>query len=281
MTERMVQVGALELWTEHFGDEGAPTVLLNAGGGAPGVLWTQMFCEDLAAAGRHVIRYDYRDVGLSSVVDFATHPYTIADLVADAIGILDAYEVGTAHFVGWSQGGVIAQTAAFEHPDRVASVVSIASTPLRGSIHSGGDGTLPGIGQEWQEAGLALLEARDAEERVKRLVDFLRIGSGASFDAVETRAHAERMVGRGHGPKGAVSHVMALAATPECADGLRRITAATLVIHGTEDHVIPVAHGEATAEAIPGAKLLVIEGMGHIPRPEPPQMLTAILEHTA
>jgi len=280
MPERLIRIGELELWTEDFGDPADPAVLLNSGGGAPGILWSESFCGALADAGRHVIRYDYRDVGLSSVVDFGANPYTISDLVTDAISVLDAYDAGAAHLVGWSQGGVIAQTAALEHPDRVASVVSIASTPLRGAFHSGGDGALGGPEPEFAEAGLAMIGAQDDEERLDRYVDFMRVGCGTSFDEEQTRAFGAWALRRGRGPEGVMNHVMAMAATPECRDELRRITAPTLVIHGTHDRVIPMPHGEATAAAIPGARLLVIEGMGHIPRPEPKEMLAAIVEHT-
>jgi pimeloyl-ACP methyl ester carboxylesterase len=282
MPERVVQVGDLELWTEDFGDPSDPTILLNAGGGAPGIIWSEAFCQDVASAGRRVIRYDYRDTGLSSTVDFEVSPYTISDLTADAVGVLDAYDVRRAHFVGWSQGGCIAQTAGFEHPDRVASVVTISSTPLRGSVHSGGDGNLPGVSEEFQKAGVALMTAADNEEWVDRLVASIKAGGITEpLDEQELRSFAKRAIGRGGKTEKVVNHVMALVATPECREELSRITAPTLVIHGANDRAISVAHGQATVDAIPGAKLLVIEGMGHVPRPEPPEMLAAIIEHSA
>ena len=282
MPERVVQVGDLELWTEDFGDPSDPTILLNAGGGAPGIIWSEAFCRDLASAGRRVIRYDYRDTGLSSTVDFEVSPYTISDLTADAVGVLDAYDVQAAHFVGLSLGGQVVQTAGLEHPDRVASITSISSTPLRGSVQSG-DGELSGISQHFQEASAAMLTASDEEEeRVDRFLDFMKAGGITEpFDEAELRSFAKRAFARTKERGGGVKHVMAQVATPECREELGRIAAPTLVIHGANDRCISVAHGQATKDAIPGARLLVIERMGHIPRPEPKEMLAAIIEHSA
>lgn len=284
MPERVVHVGGLEIWTEDFGDPADPAVLLNAGGGAPGILWTEGFCRGLADGGRHVLRYDYRDTGLSSRVDFESHPYTMDDLVADAVGVLDAYGIATAHFVGWSMGGVIGQTSALDYPDRVASVTSISSTRLRGSAIRGDDDELPGASREFLEAGAAMmaLPPSDVDGRVEATVDFFKAGGITEpFDAQDLLAFARRAITRTREPQNTVNHVLAAAATPGRGRQLARIAVPVLAIHGSNDLVYGLEHGRATADAIPGARLLVIEGMGHIPRPEPPQMLAAILEHTS
>lgn len=284
MVERTIEIGGLEIWTEDFGDPSDPVVLLNAGGGAPGVIWSEAFCESLAAGGRHVIRYDYRDIGLSSRVDFEASPYTLADLTADAVGVLDAYGVTTAHFVGWSMGGQVAQCAALDHPDRVASVTSISSTPLRGAAYGASESDLPGVSPAFLEAGAAMMAVplSDVEGRVDATVAFFVAGGITEpFDEEELRTFARRAMARTQVPQNSANHILAGAGMPERRNELARVTAPTLVVHGTNDLALGVEHGRATADAIPGAKLLLVDGMGHIPRPEPPQMLTAILEHTA
>ena len=284
MTERTITIGDVELWTDPLGDPADPTVLLNAGGGAPGIIWSEPFCEALAAGGRHVIRYDYRDTGLSSRIDFDVAPYTVDDLVTDAIGVLDAYGVGAAHLVGWSMGGQVAQTAALDHPDRVNSLVSVSSTPIRGSGFAGGSDGLPGPSTAFLEAGAAMMAVppADVEGRVRATVAFFVAGGVTEpFDEEHLSDFARRAITRTREPQNTVNHIRAGAATSERRAELARITAPTLVIHGTNDLVLGVEHGRATADAIPGATLLIIDGMGHIPRPEPKEMLDAILEHTA
>src|SRR5436190_11031502 len=122
MAEKTVQANGVEIWTEDFGDPADPTILLIMGAGGQAILWPDPLCTSLVAGGRHVIRYDNRDVGqTTSHADFSAHPYTIGDMAADAVAVLDAYGVERAHIVGASMGGMIAQTVALEHPGRVLS----------------------------------------------------------------------------------------------------------------------------------------------------------------
>jgi pimeloyl-ACP methyl ester carboxylesterase len=120
--EKTVRSGDLELWTESFGDASRPTVLLIMGVMNQGILWPDEFCAEIADSGYHVIRYDHRDTGQSSSVDFEEHPYTLDDLASDALKVLDGYGVEKAHVVGLSMGGFLAQLLALDHPDRILSL---------------------------------------------------------------------------------------------------------------------------------------------------------------
>jgi pimeloyl-ACP methyl ester carboxylesterase len=288
--ERVIRSGDLEIWTEYFGDPADPTILLTAGP-APGIAWPDELCEELAAGERHVIRYDHRDTGRSTSIDFATHPYTISDMAADAVGVLDAYSVPSAHVVGVSMGGMIAQTVALEHPRRVASLASLMSTPwgasLGAAFQEGFEGDLPGPTQKIKEAMAHWIEpARSDQERIDHMVEGARAFAGmlAPFDEEEARDRFERVVTHSRDREAYMNHYLALAASPDRTGDLHRIEAPTLVIHGTVDPLFPLAHGEATARAIPGAKLLTIEGMGHDPHFPPVvsfRIVAALLEHTA
>jgi len=279
VSERMVKVGGLELWTESFGDVADETILLITGP-ATGLAWPDELCEAFVEGGRHVIRYDHRDTGRSTTIDYSADPYTLSDLAADAIGVLDAYGVERAHLVGLSGGGMVAQTLAVEHPDRVASLTSWGSTP----VAFGADDTLPGPDPKVVEAMVTSGQATTDEERIDGFTAVWRAFAGSlePFDEARTRALAGRMVAHTENHTAFMNHWMAFAASGDRRDRLAEVTAPTLVIHGTEDPIVLLAHGEATAEAIPGARLLTIEGLGHdIPLVAIPQIADAILEHTA
>jgi pimeloyl-ACP methyl ester carboxylesterase len=284
MAVETVRVGDLEVAHEKFGDPADPPVLLVMGLATQMLAWRDEFCAGLADRGHHVIRFDNRDVGLSTHMDGAPPPvlaaalagdtssasYRLTDMAADTAGLLDALGIAGVHLVGASMGGMIAQTVAIEHPDRVRSLTSIMSTT--------GDRA---VGAATAEAVQILLApaAVTREEAVERAVSALRvIGSpGYELDEAAVRDLAGTSYDRAHDPAGVMRQLLAIAASPDRTPRLGEIRVPTLVIHGADDPLIDVSGGRATAAAIPGAELVVIDGMGHdIPRELWPRVIDLI-----
>ena len=286
----MVHANGVDIWTEDFGDPSNPTILLVMGAGGQAILWPDEFIDALVAGGKHVIRYDNRDVGQTTCFDFEKDPYTIADMAADAVAVLDAYGVDQADIVGASMGGMIVQTVALNAPDRVRTMTSIMSTPLAAgfmaAIMGGGDGTLPR--PEQKVLDLMALNAEPPtsdEERIDRAVEQWRAlaGTMAPFDEDEVRERERRILARAKNIDAANNHQLAIGVVTG-PDRRSRRGSRRPPLSSTErqDPILPYAHGEATAKAIPGAKLLPIEGMGHeLPAPAIPILVDAILDHTA
>lgn len=289
MAEQFCDVGrGITLCYETFGDPSDPTALLIMGLGTQMVAWQEPFCEQLASRGLHVVRFDNRDIGRSTHVSGPppTIPqlllrskraaqYTLADMAEDAASLLDELELSPAHVIGASMGGMIAQTLAARHPAKVRSLVSIMSTT--GSRLSGQPAlrlypvflSRPPVGRDGFIAHL---------ERV-----FAAIGStGVPQDPEDIRAIAATSYDRDHDPAGPGRQLAAIIASGDRTAELRRITAPTLVIHGSADRLVAPSGGRATARAIPGARLISIQGMGHdMPRAIWPRMINAIAEHAA
>ena len=270
MDERFAQVGEIELCYETFGEPDRPAVLLVMGLGTQMIGWHGDFCAQLAERGFHVIRYDNRDAGRSTHLSDRPAPkpreivtrrirepaYLLADMAADGVGLLDALGIDRAHVVGASMGGMIGQTMAARHPERVLSLVSIMSST--GSRWSGQPAprVLPVFLQK--PAG----SREDYQERIVKL--FALVGSpGFERDPDELREIAGVSWDRGIDPAGFARQLGAIIASGHRAEDLRRIEAPTLVIHGTADRLVRPSGGRATARAIPGARLLMIDGMGH------------------
>lgn len=290
MSERVIEANGCELWTEDFGDPAAPCVLLVMGATAQGILWPEEFCEALAAGGRHVIRYDNRDTGQSTCFDFSRQPYTLSDMARDAVGVLDAYGVPAAHVVGASMGGMIGQVLALEHRDRVLTLTLIMSSPASASIAAGmatgAAGALPGLAPrvlELMAATIANPPTTDAE-RIEAAVRQWSVlaGSADPPDEALLRAREARVLARARNIDAAQNHALAMALSPDRMDVLGQVDVPTLVIHGTDDPILPLPHGEALAALIKGARLLPIEGMGHdLPPRVAAPLMQALLEHTA
>jgi pimeloyl-ACP methyl ester carboxylesterase len=294
--ERTVHVGELELWAEEFGRPEHPAVLLVMGAGAQGVQWNDGIVRRLVAGGRRVIRYDHRDTGRSSTVDFAVHPYTVADLASDALAVLDAFGVAAAHLVGASLGGLVSQRLAVTHPQRVLTLTSLSSSPL-GTDTPGAvrravaglpslPGELPAPTAELLMTLTTTLPAPDAttEEYLRARLPLWRClhGSVLPFEEKEYRAMEELVHRRARDPQAALNHTLAGAASRDSSESLATVTAPTLVIHGSEDPMFPPAHGEATAAAIPGARLVVVPGLGHtLPTALDGRLAEEVLRHTA
>ncbi|MFF8012828.1 alpha/beta fold hydrolase [Streptomyces sp. NPDC007929] len=294
--ERIVRTGALELWAESFGDPGHPPVLLVMGAQAQGIQWNDGIVRRLVDGGRQVLRYDHRDTGRSSTVDFTTHPYTVADMASDALAVLDAFDIPRAHLVGASLGGLLAQRLAVSHASRVLTLTSLSSQPLGTDTASAvrralqGEPPLPGELPPPSPELLAALTTSfpdpkaDLEEYLAVRLPLWRVlhGRVLPFDEGEYRAMEQRVYERARDLTAGLNHTLAGAAGSGSTTDLASVTAPTLVLHGTEDPMFPPAHAEATAAAVPGARLVLIEGMGHtLPRALDERLAAEILHHTS
>ena len=271
-----VQANGISITYDSFGSDQAPPVLLIMGLGAQMTRWRPEFCEALAARGFRVIRFDNRDAGLSThlveagVPDLAAVaaamqkgekpdvPYTLSDMAADAVGLLDALGIARAHIVGASMGGMIAQLVAADHPGHTLSLTSIMSTT--------GNPSLPRATPE----AMAVLTNRpphpsDEEAYLKHSVAAARVTGSPAYPADEAVLRAQSLadVKRCYEPTGFARQIAAVTATGDRRAKLNTITAPTVVVHGAADPLVPVQGGHDTAENIPGAELVIIPGMGH------------------
>jgi pimeloyl-ACP methyl ester carboxylesterase len=286
MAESFCRVGDVEICFETFGDPAEPALLLIMGLGTQMLGWHEDFCADLAGRGFHVIRYDNRDIGRSTVFDGPAPTvgqlvrrdkraatYTLAEMAADGVGLLDHLGVDRAHIVGVSMGGMIAQTITARRPERVLSLTSIMSST--GSRWSG----QPAL--RAYRKFLRPVSGDRATYIANTAALFDIIGSpGFEHDPEDLRDLLGAMYDRGHNPASVSRQLAAIVASGNRTAELRHITAPTLVIHGTADKLVAPSGGRATARAIPGARLLKIQGMGHdLPRGAWPQLVDAIVEN--
>jgi pimeloyl-ACP methyl ester carboxylesterase len=279
----------IELEYETFGSDTDPTLLLVMGLSAQLIHWDSGLCELLAAEGFRVVRYDNRDAGLSTHLDGqAADPmavmaavaagspapevaYLLSDMAADAIGLLDHLGVDRAHVVGASMGGMIVQTMAIEHPDRLATMVSVMSMP--------GDMS---VGQPAPEAMALLLRTPPSERAayIEGSADVAVFCSKKYFDVERTREFAAMSFDRAFYPEGTARQLAAVWASGDRSEQLRQVRVPTLVLHGRDDTLITLSGAERTAELIPGADLLVLADMGHdLPQPLWPKIVGAIVGH--
>ena len=281
----------IELCYDTFGDPAAPPVLLIMGLAAQMIAWDEDFCSELASRGYWVIRFDNRDIGLST--RFPQHgtpdlmallgqamtgktisaPYTLRDMAADTAGLLDALDIRKAHVVGASMGGGVAQELAIHHGGRLRSLTSIMS--------STGDPSLP---QATPEA-LAVLMSSPPKTREEYFQSYVRTwtvlrGPGFPLDEAKDLERAARAFDRGLNPPGVARQLAAILASGNRTEALKAVNVPALIIHGDADPLVRIEGGLATAKAIPGAKLLVIKGMGHaLPISMWPQIIDAIAGH--
>jgi pimeloyl-ACP methyl ester carboxylesterase len=279
-------VGDIELAYETFGDPSDPPVLLVMGLATQMIGWPDDFCAGLAGRGLHVIRFDNRDIGLSTHLHDAGAPnimsvlggdrsgvaYGLEDLADDTAGLLDVLGLESVHLVGASMGGMISQLVALRYPQRVRSLTSIMSTTGDTSVGGPSDAAL----------GLLLTPpAGDREGAVQRVVDTYRvIGSpGFEFDEVALRDRAGLSFDRAYDPAGVARQLAAILTTPDRTRDLKSLEMPVLVIHGEQDQLVNVSGGRATAAAIPGCELMVVDGMGHdLPRAVWPEITDRIAE---
>jgi pimeloyl-ACP methyl ester carboxylesterase len=280
----LVAANGVDLCVQTFGDEGDPALLLIGGAEMSMDWWPDEFCERLAAGGRLVVRYDLRDTGRSATYEPGQPQYTGSDLDDDAVGVLDALGIARAHLVGVSMGGGIAQELAIDRPERVATLTLIAASPLG---RDPGKPPLPPMTEELATRFAEPAPEPDWSDRaavVDYIVEGLRPFSGpVGFDEQEARALVERVVDRTTNIASSLKNHWLLEDGDPPRGRLADVRIPTLVLHGTDDPVFRPAHGEALAEEIPGARLVLLEGMGHEvpPRPLWDQVVAEILEHTA
>jgi pimeloyl-ACP methyl ester carboxylesterase len=274
----MIEANGVELCTEPFGVSGDPPVLLVMGVGASMLWWEEGFCRLLAEGGRFVIRYDHRDTGRSVTSEPGRPQYTGADLVADAVGVLDAYGIVAAHVVGVSAGGAFAQMLALGFPDRVLSLVLISTSPA-----TRGERSLPSATDRFSDFfASAEVDWSDRGSVMEYLVGYERMLAGGvrPFDEVAWRDLVSRDVERARDIAASENHSL-LAEGDVPSEPISSISVPTLVIHGTADPMFPHAHGRALVEEIPGARLLTLEGAGHgVERADWETISRAILAHT-
>lgn len=276
---------------EVLGDPGGAVVLLIMGVGAPLTRWPDSLCEGLAAEGFRTIRFDNRDVGRSEKIDAAGLPdmgalhaavvegkppplaYDLGDMAADAVGLLDALGVDRAHVVGASMGGMIAQTVAARHPGRVASLVSLMSTTGNPALPSGLDAV-------WATAGRAEPIRDDPEASLEALMASAVVGRspGYPWDEAAIRERARAEVLRGYSAAGRARQLAATLAAGDRRAELGGIRAPTIVIHGTDDPLFSLAHGEDTARVIGGSELRIQPGLAHdVPEGFVPDLKAAVV----
>lgn len=278
MAERLIEANGVELCTEAFGDPRDPPILLIMGIGASMLWWEKGFCRMLADGGRFLIRYDHRDTGRSITYEPGHPGYTGDDLVADATGVLEAYEIPAAHLVGVSAGGAFAQLLALDHPDRVLSLVLISTSP---ALPVGRE--LPPPTEEFGRfVSTSTVDWSDPDSVIDYQVDYSRVLGGARpFEEGAVRDLVRRDIERARDFASLQNHD-AIPDGDRTHQPLSSIAAPTLIIHGTADPMFPIEHGEALAEEIPGARLLALEGAGHgVDRADWETIAQAILEHTA
>jgi pimeloyl-ACP methyl ester carboxylesterase len=272
--ELTAPVNGIELSYQEMGDPAGEPLLLVMGLATQMIAWNEEFCSLLADRGFRVVRFDNRDIGRSTKFSAAgvpsrfdmlsgrraTAPYLLKDMARDTVGLMDHLGIDSAHIVGASMGGMIVQTTAIEHSARVRSLVSIMSTT--GSRWTG----LPSLKAFGVLLGSPPLSRGQVVSRAVKT--FKVIGSpGFPFDEDYIRDLAGRSFDRGHDPAGVARQLHAIIASGDRTRALRSVTAPTLVIHGRSDHLVRPAGGRATARAIPGARLKMIDGMGHdLPR---------------
>ena len=279
------EANGVELEYETIGSHDARPLLLISGLGSQLITWDDAFCAQLVDGGFRVIRFDNRDSGLSTHMDSAGAPdiaavfsgdgqpaYQLDDLADDAVGLLDALGIRAAHIVGASMGGYVAQLVAIKHPGRVLSLTSIMSGPERSeAVPAKPEGA----------ATLMLNPPSTHEERIEQALEIRRalLGSGDPFNEGFERSRAARRIDRAYYPVGTARQFAAILAAKPRIERLKQLRVPTLVIHGVDDVLIPVENGRIVADAVPGARLIEFDGMGHdLPKRVWPQVLDAISE---
>ena len=270
MQELFVKHKELQLCVQTFGLKSNPAIVLITGSAGQAILWNKNFCQNLAKAGYHIIRFDNRDTGKSSGIDYDSHPYILKDMAEDIIAILDHFKIKKAHIIGSSMGGYIAQKLAFYYPSHVATLclfmTSINSLALRG-IKGAGD--LPGHDLEImnQISDLYKIPRLTLEDRINTLIQTWQIFNGkkAEFSYDEWYPIAQESYKRAKTKNAVKNHRLAVSnSIADRTEQLKDIDIPTLIIHGKEDQIIDPQHAYYAQKHIPNSKLVIIDKMGHL-----------------
>lgn len=280
MTFKTVEADGLSLFTEAFGAPADPAVILVMGAMSSGAWWPEDFCRDLAARGRFIIRYDHRDTGRSTSYPPGEAEYAVDDLADDLVRVLNGYDIDRAHLVGMSLGGFLSQLTALKYPDRVRTITLIASERLAEE-----DPSMPGMDPSILEyhAAASDLDWTDRDAVVNYQVGAWRLLSGSAhrFDEESIRTIAGADFDRTPSLLTTFNHAT-LGGGEEWVGRLDEITVPALVVHGTEDPVLPYAHALALEASLPDSRLLTLEGTGHeLHRGDWPTIIGAIVDHTS
>ena len=277
MTEKIIRFNDVHICAESFGEINNPTILLIMGATASMIYWEEEFCKSLSNQGFHIIRYDNRDVGKSITYEYGHPEYTFEDLADDAIQVLDAYKVDKAHIVGMSMGGIITQIIALKHPSRVLTISLIMTSNF--------DSSLPQKDSKVTEA-LSELKIRNWQNKDEVVEYFIKkskvlIGSKHIFDEEKIRRLNEEEFDRASNLQSMENHGL-IKGWGSYLSRTNEINAPTLVIHGTDDTIIPYEHGIHLSEVIPNAVLVTLEGTGHeLHHNDWDEIISAISKHAA
>lgn len=276
--EGIAKVKHLKIWYETFGRSSDPALLLIMGGAGQGIIWPTELCKRLASKGFFVIRYDQRDSGLSTCVEFDKNPYTLFDLACDGIGVMDALALKKAHLFGLSMGGPIAEIMSVHFPDRVSSIAIMAShydfRPYSLAVMGlpKEPGLLSAPRDEYMQKIKEILNtpATNEEEQVEQRYQTWQVLNGNVFplDELETKEMLRQFIKRSIHPENLKNYQAAIHASEEMVRAIhRQVKVATVIFYGSEDPIIGPDHPEAMAKAISHSKYYFLEGLGHLPNP--------------
>jgi len=272
MTTQLIHANQLYLWTEAFGKKEDAAILLIQGSGAQGILWLTEFCEKLSSYGYYVIRYDHRDTGRSSHVDYNTFPYQLKDLMEDAKGILDTFDIKKAHIIGSSMGGYIAQLLGFYYRERILSLTlmmtSFLSFSLEHIFSENNTFALPLPTQSFKDSLLKIGPIQQNEEGIIHHMLSLWSaynGNASSFNPIYWASLAKQWIRKTNNLSASYHHRLAVSASPLSREEiLYNLRVPSLIIHGLLDPFFPIEHAYALQKVLPDSTLKIIETMGHL-----------------
>jgi len=276
---QIAKANGVDIWYETFGDKENPALLLISGGCNPSTMWHDSFCQRLVNEGFYVIRYDHRDTGLSSSIDFEKAPYDLMDMAKDAIGVLDAARIQQSHLFGLSLGGYLSEILAAYYPERVHTITVMASTvdirPANlafAGLPPEEAASLPPPTAEylaWMKEWTKLSPQTDEERLTQRLEGWNKLnGDVFPLDVEMNREIHQKFLARDRYPQGILNHI-AMLKNGKSEELIRTVTSMikvpTVILHGSEDPLSPPVHGAALHDAIKGSEYFLVEGMGHVP----------------